>query len=65
MSNTQALLFRRKDLARKLGVSVRTLDRMISTREIPEPDVRIRSIPAWKASTIEQWIDGGCEKPRA
>ena len=45
----------KRDVAAMLGVSLRTLERMISTGEIPAPDRRLRGRPAWMAATIYGW----------
>ena len=61
---TQALLPRlllwKKDLCQMLGVSLRTLERMISSGEIPPPNRRLRGRPAWLAAMIHEWAASGC-----
>jgi len=54
------VVFWKKDLRQMLGVSIRTLDRMISSGEIPAPDRPLRGRPAWLAQTINTWVADGC-----
>lgn len=63
MADTTAiprLLFWKRDLCAMLGVKLRTLERMISAGEVPAPDRRLRSRPAWLATTIHEWIANCC-----
>lgn len=60
---TPRLIYWRKDLQTLLGVSKRTLSRMISNRDIPIQDICIRGRRGWKAQTIATWQEAGC--PRA
>jgi predicted DNA-binding transcriptional regulator AlpA len=53
------LLFWKKDLCQMLGVSLRTLERMISSGEIPPPNRRLRGRPAWLSATIHEWAASG------
>ncbi len=57
------LIYWRPDLVALLGVSKRTLSRMISNHDIPAQDVSIRGRKGWKAQTITAWQEAGC--PRA
>ena len=54
------LILWKKDLCVMLGVKIRTLERMISSGEIPPPNRRLRGRPAWIATTIKEWADHGC-----
>jgi hypothetical protein len=45
----------KRDLARLLDKSVRTVDRLQRARLLPEPLVPGR----WSRRTIERWLDGG------
>jgi predicted DNA-binding transcriptional regulator AlpA len=49
------LILWKRDLCQMLGVGTRTLERMISSGEIPRPDRRLRGRPAWLAATIQEW----------
>jgi len=50
----------KRDLCGMMGVGLRTLERMISTGEIPAPDRRLRGRPAWLARTIYDWAESRC-----
>ena len=50
------------DVARLLGVTVRSVDRMISAGDMPSPEIHIRGRRAWKAKTIQEWVDAGCPR---
>lgn len=54
------LILWKKDVCQMLGVSQRTLDRMVSTGEIPRPNRRLRGRPAWFSLTIYEWVAEGC-----
>ena len=58
------LLFWKRDLCQLLRVKVRTLERMISSGELPAPDSYLRGRPAWLARTIHAWVEKGCPKSR-
>ena len=53
----------KRDLCAMLGVSERTLSRMLSTGEIPPATRRLRGRPVWLAKTIGEWAEK--ENPRA
>lgn len=57
------LVLWRRDLVALLGVSQRTLSRMMSNGDMPAPDVDIRGRRGWKAQTVTAWQAAGC--PRA
>jgi predicted DNA-binding transcriptional regulator AlpA len=58
-SSTPVML-RRGEIARRLGVSPRTLSFWVMRGDFPPPDVRVgmRSI-RWKESTLNDWIEAG------
>jgi hypothetical protein len=58
------LLYWKRDLCQLLRVKVRTLERMISSGELPAPDSYLRGRPAWLARTIHGWVEKGCPKSR-
>ena len=60
INNVHRLVLWKSDVAGRLGLSVRTVDRMLCMCELPFPDVEIRGRKGWKASTIETWVDSGC-----
>jgi len=49
-----------QDVKSLLGISQSTLDRMIASGAMPPPDTKVRGRRAWKAKTIEKWVDAGC-----
>lgn len=59
----ERLILWRRDVASALGVSLRTVDRMLSMREIPQPGLRLRGRPCWRAETITAWVRAGCPVP--
>jgi excisionase family DNA binding protein len=48
-----------KEVARMLGISLRTLWRLKSARKFPSP-VRIGGSPRWRKSVLLRWIEAGC-----
>lgn len=52
-------LLTKRDVARRLALSGRTVSRMIETGRFPAPDFRFtQSTPRWKASTVAAFFDG-------
>lgn len=49
-------LLDRRGLAEYLDCSVRTLDRMISAGQLPEPQIGVKNCARWTESQIEKWI---------
>lgn len=47
------------EVAHLLGISVRTLWRLLAAGEVPEP-VRLRKAVRWRRSDIEAWLVAGC-----
>lgn len=56
--SVEALLWRKGDLVVRLGLSERTLDRMISARKFPRPDKRLGRLVFWRPETVRSWCDG-------
>lgn len=50
------VLLWKRDLVVMLGVGLRTLERMISSGEVPAPDRRLRGRPVWLTTTIQDWL---------
>jgi excisionase family DNA binding protein len=46
------------EIAEILNVCRRTLERMISTKEFPACDKRIRRMPRWRRESVDRWISG-------
>jgi prophage regulatory protein len=47
-------------VAELLGISKRTLWRLLSAGNLPEP-VRLGSVVRWKKDELDDWISGGCK----
>lgn len=47
------------ELARLLGISKRTLWRLLSAGKLPVP-VRLGNSVRWRLDEVEQWISRGC-----
>jgi prophage regulatory protein len=58
VSETPALITA-AECARMLRVSVRTLWRLRSARQVPEP-VRLGGAVRWRLDEVQNWIAGGC-----
>ena len=48
------------DFATMLKVSVRTLWRLRSAGQVPEP-VRLGGVVRWRLDEVKNWIAGGCQ----
>ena len=46
------------DLARVLNCGRRSVERMLSSGQLPRPDLRLGRMPRWRAVTVQDWIDG-------
>jgi predicted DNA-binding transcriptional regulator AlpA len=60
----EAVLITAVDLARMLQVSTRTLWRLRSAGELPEP-VRFGGTVRWRVDEVRKWISEGCSLSRA
>jgi prophage regulatory protein len=54
-------LLRKKEIAQKLGLSTRTVDRKIADGLFP-PGIKIGPSVRWRESVIDQWIAEGCPR---
>jgi excisionase family DNA binding protein len=63
-TDTAPLLVRADEVARMMGVSERTLWRLLSAGKIPQP-VRIGRSTRWRLAEIREWIAGGCPQESA
>ncbi len=52
------LAWRKKEVARALGISERAFERERSAGRFPRPDLTIGRMPLWRPETIRAWIDG-------
>ncbi len=60
----EPLLIAAADFARLLDVSTRTLWRLRSSGELPQP-VRFGGTVRWRLEEVRKWIADGCPLPRA
>ncbi len=57
----ERLVYWKPDLRHILGISTRTIDRLLSKQEFPNPDLRMNGRPAWKRQTIINWVENNFE----
>jgi predicted DNA-binding transcriptional regulator AlpA len=57
-----SLLSRKQVCVALGGLSMRSFERMVSSGEFPSLDMRVGSMPRWKVSTFNRWIDAQGEK---
>lgn len=50
------------ELATILGMSKRTVWRLLAAEEIPEP-IRLGGSTRWPLAEVESWIAAGCPRP--
>ena len=55
----ETLLIPAEKVAEMLGISKRTLWRLLSAEKLPEP-IRLGSVVRWNKEEIEQWVGDGC-----
>ena len=56
---TENLLIPAEAVASLLGISKRTVWRLLSAGKLPEP-LRLGSVVRWSRAEIEEWIKAGC-----
>lgn len=61
-SEVTTVLIPAGDVAAMLGVSERTLWRLLSAGKMPEP-VRIGRSTRWRSAEVREWIERGCPGP--
>jgi len=61
-AQTSPLLLSVRTLAKRLGLSVRTLWRLRSGGKLPPP-VRLGGAVRWRTADIDAWVDAGCPDP--
>jgi prophage regulatory protein len=59
VANGSRQMISAEEFSTMLGVSKRTLWRLLSGKHIPEP-LRIGGSVRWLREKVEQWIDSGC-----
>ncbi len=55
MSDITKLFYRKKDVADKIGISIRTLDRWVADGAGP-PSVKIGGLALFPAEELDDWI---------
>ena len=64
MAGVSRRSYRPVQLAERLGVSKRTLSRMVDDGRLPKPSRLGPKIIIWDARLIEQWIANGCPRQK-
>jgi predicted DNA-binding transcriptional regulator AlpA len=55
----EPLAYRKRIAARLLGISERTIERLLSAGQFPKPDAHAGRCPLWTRSTLERWVAEG------
>ncbi len=63
-SSSPGSLLRPKDVARRLNISIRTFERLLSAGKFFRPDLRIGRLTLWKPETVGRWIDDESARQR-
>ena len=58
-TDTTLVLLTAEEVAAMLGVSERTLWRLLSAGKVPKP-IRFGRNTRWRAAEVAEWIDRGC-----
>jgi predicted DNA-binding transcriptional regulator AlpA len=56
---TPRLAFRADEVAASLGISKRTIQRLLSAGKFPRPNAYAGKCPLWTRATLEKWLAGG------
>ncbi|MGD9646360.1 MAG: helix-turn-helix transcriptional regulator [Pirellulales bacterium] len=62
-ANLRSDLITANELARRLAISKRSLWRLRSAGQLPEP-IRLGGAVRWRLEDIQKWIADGCPAPR-
>ena len=62
--NSRIRLIRIAELADMLGVTPRTINRMLSSGNLIPP-IRLGGSVRWRLYEVEQWIADGCPRPES
>jgi predicted DNA-binding transcriptional regulator AlpA len=58
-------LLRKPAVAQAIGIGVRTLERMVSMRAFPGPDIKRGSrLLLWRPSTVQAWIEDEAQRQK-
>jgi predicted DNA-binding transcriptional regulator AlpA len=55
----EPLALRKRSAARLLGISERTIERLIAAGKFPRPDAQAGRCPLWTPQSLIQWIANG------
>lgn len=58
--NETPLLINAEEFATMLGVSERTLWRLLSADKLPQP-LRLGGSTRWRLEEVRRWVDSGCQ----
>ncbi len=58
-TDTSPVLLTAEEVAAMLGVSERTLWRLLSAGKVPKP-VRFGRNTRWREAEVKEWIESGC-----
>jgi hypothetical protein len=58
-SPIERLTYRVDDLAERLGVSRRLIEKARSAGKIPPADLKLGRVPLWRVETIQAWLANG------
>jgi predicted DNA-binding transcriptional regulator AlpA len=58
-ASRRQLTWRLNEVAARLGVSRRAVERLRSAGRFPKPDLVIGRMPLWRPQNIDRWIEGG------
>jgi hypothetical protein len=53
------ITWRKKAVAKALGISERALDRERAAGRFPAPDAVVGKMPLWRPETVRRWAGGG------
>lgn len=59
ISDSKILLLSVDQVAEMIGISRRTVWRLVSGKEIPLP-IKLRGNTRWRRKDIDEWVEAGC-----
>ena len=57
MKSNNQMYITRKEIARKLGISMVTVHNWRNKKLMPEPDFKVENTVRWKTTTIDSWLE--------
>jgi predicted DNA-binding transcriptional regulator AlpA len=55
----EPLAYRKRNAATLIGISVRTLERLLAAGKFPRPDAHAGKCPLWTRESLSRWITEG------